>query len=61
MRSEGADAEAAVDSVVEKETTTTTSRLGAVAAGTRGSRRHDSATTWTPALRWELKVLCEWV
>jgi hypothetical protein len=43
---------------VEKETTTK-SRLAAVAAGTHGSQRQNSATTWTPALRWELKVLCE--
>jgi len=49
-----------VDSIgiVEKETTTK-SCLGAVAAGTGGSQRQDSAKTWTPALRWDLKVLCE--
>jgi hypothetical protein len=42
-----------------KKETTTKSRLAAVAAGIRGSQKQNSATTWSPTLGWELKVLSE--
>ena len=52
MRRKGVDAEEAVE-------TMTKSRLAGVPAGTHGSQRQKSATTWTLDLRWQLKVLCE--